>query len=171
MVAQSKNLKINMKKLLSIVAALAFVTSASAQVVASYDFEDGTNKGWSVWDNKTNEIVKGSKAEGVTSGEYAMEVAIGTSFGFTSKTPKMKYKVTADVFNKWGDADSYLKISYYDKVANKMITQEPVSLPSGKGTASFSHTFKAKDAGLYRVLFYGKKGRFVLDNVKVEVVK
>ncbi len=156
-----------MKKLFAMIAAMAVISSASAQVVANYDFEDGTNKGWSVWGGKTNEIVQG---EGVKAGTYAMEVATGTSFAFNSKAPKQTYKVTADVFSKFGNIEGYLKVFYYDKANNKMIPFEPVELSKEKGFSQVSHTFKAKEMGQYRVQFYGKKGRFILDNVKVELV-
>ncbi len=155
-----------MKKIITAVVALLFVATASAQVVKQFDFEDGTTEGWKCWANKTNNIVQTD----VKSGKNAMDVAVGTYFQFHTKEAKSTYKVSADVFDKWGGSEVMCKVEYYDKKANAMVEVKVQPMEKAKGHSHLAFDFKAKTVGMHRVTFYAPKGRFQLDNVKVELM-
>ncbi|MFI3320781.1 MAG: hypothetical protein SNH01_08940 [Rikenellaceae bacterium] len=155
-----------MKKLFTAVVALLFVATTSAQVVKQFDFENGNTEGWKCWANKTNNIVQTD----VKSGKNAMDVAVGTYFQFNTKEPKTTYKISADVFDKWGNAEVMAKVEYYDKKENKMVEVKVQPMAKAKGHSHFTFNFKTKVVAMHRVTFYSPKGRFQLDNVKVELM-
>ncbi len=160
-----------MKKLLSLLAAVAFVATSSAQVIVSYDFENGTNEGWSVWNKQTNKMVEGEQAK---DGKYAYEVKIGTSFGVKGLREGETYIISADTRYVGGKDAPQVAISYYSSETKKNAILQTTQLPTDKAYTKFVAEFTPKQSIGHRFTFSAAPGKpctFVLDNVKIEKKK
>ncbi len=158
-----------MKKIFSLIAALAFVATASAQVISTYDFEDGkAPEKWGVWMNKTNSVTDKAK-----DGKYALEVKVGTYFNFNVPEPKTTYKVSMDINHIWGPDPASIVVAFYNPKTKKLEELKRVEISSEKGYKHYPIEFKTKVQGYHRVtIATGKSGSDILvDNVKVEKLK
>lgn len=156
-----------MKKLLSLIAAVAFVSTSSAQVLASYDFEDGSSDGWKVWQNKTNAVLGADKAK---DSKHAYEVKVGSFFDMKGVKEGVTYDITADSKYLWGKDAPQVAIHFYNPDTKKLELLKTIKLPKDKDFAKFRGAFKAKKSAMHRVTFSCTPDApctFVLDNVKV----
>lgn len=156
-----------MKRVITLIAAAFVVATTSAQTLANYDFEDGTNDGWSVWQNKKNEVLGADKAK---SSSHAYEVKTGTSFGLKGVTADVTYEITADVKYVWGKEAPQVAVHFYNADTKKLELLKTIKLPMDKEYKKFRGVFKAKKSAMHRVTFSCTPDApctFILDNVKV----
>ncbi len=158
-----------MKKILTLIAAVACFASASAQVIMSNDFEDGTAGTWNMWEKKEVKIVGADQAK---DSKHAVDFFTGGYCDVKGVKEGLTYKASADVCCKWGEDGGTLMIQGYDPKAKKLVTIKEVSLPTSREYKSVSITFKAKFGGYHRLSYSPSQGnqcKYVVDNLKVEV--
>ncbi len=160
-----------MKKILTLIAAFAFVATASAQVLMSNDFEDGTAGTWKVWENKEASIVGADKAK---DSKHAIELFTGGYCDVKGVQAGSTYVASADVKCTWSEHGGILRIQGYDPKAKKLVTVKEVALPSGNSFSNVKLSFKAKYGGYYRFAITPEGGssfKYIVDNMKVEKVE
>ncbi len=160
-----------MKKILTLIAAVACFASASAQVIMSNDFEDGTAGTWKVWENKEAVVVGSDQAK---DSKHAIELFTGGFCDIKGVQAGNTYVASADVKCTWADQGGILRIQGYDPKAKKLVDIKEVSLPSGKNFSTVKLSFKAKYGGYYRFSIVPENNssfKFIVDNMKVEKVQ
>ncbi len=158
-----------MKKIVTLIAAFALVATASAQVLMSNDFEDGTAGTWKVWENKELKVVGADQAK---DSKHAAELYTGGFCDVKGVKDGLTYTVTADVNWKWGEEPGVFIIQGYNPKIKKLENIKEVKLPTTKGYQKVSVSFKAKYGGYHRLAYSPTPGvavRYVVDNLKVEV--
>lgn len=145
--------------------ALVCVATASAEVVASYDFESGIDPKWKTWENKENKLVAGNGSK------QAMEARNGSYFEFSAKSAKQQFVLTADVKHVWGNGTPRVAIWGATGKDKKVETIKEYDIDMDKNFKTISFKFKSLAPGYHRVTFIPgvqTGGCIILDNVKVE---
>ncbi len=166
-----------MKKILLTFAAVAMMaTAASAQVLLDMNFEDGTHT-FTAW-GKADNLITIVDSDKANNSEHAMQIRTGsgvTAKGFKANT---KYRLSFDKKFVNGKANGLVTLSVYDPDAegkSRELIREEMSMEKEYETMSFEFTSPRPYAG-HRLTFVpssgGKGGGcYLIDNVKIEVVK
>ncbi len=160
-----------MKKVVTLLAALTCVATASAQMLMNNDFEDGTAGTWKMWQSKEAKIVGSDQAK---DSKHAIDLFTGGYCDIKGVKEGMTYVATADVNWKWGEEPGMILIQGYNPKSKKLENIKEVKLPTSKGYQKISITFKAKYGGYHRFTYTptpGSPGKYVMDNMKVEMVQ
>ncbi len=160
-----------MKKIVTLLAAVIICASASAQVVFTNDFEDGTAGAWKFWGDKEVVILG---AEQANNSKYALDLFTGGYCIVKGLQAGSTYTASVDVKWKRSDAPGKLSIQAYDSNVKKLVNLKEVDLPMNNSEfKTVKITFKAK-GGQHRIALSpeaNKPYRYVVDNFKVEKVK
>ncbi len=159
-----------MKKIVTLIAAVIICASASAQVVFTNDFEDGTAGAWKFWGNKEASILGADQAK---DSKYALDLFTGGYCIVKGLQAGSTYAAYVDA--KWvrSDAPGVFAIQAYDAEAKKLANLKETELPMESEYKTVKLVFKAK-GGQHRVSLTpteGKPCRYVIDNIKVEKIK
>lgn len=143
---------------------------ASAQLVISDDFEDGTYSKWKVWNNQQNEMSEGINAY---EGAHAYQIKVGTFITVRDVKANSRYKVTFFVRSLAEKGSAKVAIARYDANQKKMVNfkDEFVELTNEYKLVTFFFNTR-KQATTHRVILTPVEGsgRFIVDNFVVEQV-
>ncbi len=166
-----------MKKILLTFAAVAMMASvASAQVLLDLNFEDGTHT-FRAW-GKQDTLVAIVGADKAKDGEHAVQFRTGGWMDVKGFKKDVKYRLSFDKKFVGGKSDGLITLAVYNPEVEgnfQNVIKEPMSMVKEYETVSFEFTSPRPFAG-HRLTFSpsseGKGGgNFIIDNVKIEVVK
>ncbi len=153
-----------MKKIITLLASIAFIATASAtEVIKEYDFE-GEFTPWKVWNNKQQNKVLG--ADMAKDSKKAIEVRDGSFFDYHAPKAKTTYILTADVKHMWGSNTPKVVAAGYDPEVQKLVDLKVVEISMDKEYQKVTMKFKTKYPGYHRVTFI-PGGCITVDNVKL----
>ncbi|MFI3269301.1 MAG: carbohydrate binding domain-containing protein [Rikenellaceae bacterium] len=166
-----------MKKLLMTFAAVAMmVSAASAQSLLDMNFEDGTHtfKAWSQQDTLLT-VVDSSKAN---NSEHALQFKVGAFVDVKGFKKDVKYRLSFDKKFVNGKTDGSVTLSVYNPdVEGKFqkIVDQKLSQVKEFETVSYEFTSPRPFGGHRLVITPSSEGKgggcFIIDNLKIEVVK
>lgn len=143
---------------------------ASAQLMVSDDFEDGTYSMWKVWNNQQNEMAESINAY---EGAHAYQIKVGTFFSLRDVKANSRYRVTFFVRSLTEKGSAKIALSRYDVNQKKMINfrSEFVELTDQYKLVKFNFDTR-KQATTHRVTLVPVEGsgRFIIDNFVVEQI-
>lgn len=163
-----------MKRIVTTAVAILLISTASAQVLFSENFEKGTLERWMPWQNRTDQIkiVEGAKAK---NSQYAMSYRTGVFTDFKGVKEGVTYRVTFDSNIVLGEQPGTVRLNFYNPEIKKMITLTSFEIPAEKGFQRVEFTFTSKITGGSRLVFVpnntGSGAEFIVDNIKIEQVE
>ncbi len=156
-----------MKKILSTLAMLACIATASAEVVTQYDFE-GEFKPLKVWGDTPNKVVGANLAK---DSQKAIEVKTGTYLEFHAKKAKTTYTLTLDMKHMWGKNPPRVVAAGIDPSVKKLVDLKYVDVSMDKEYQKITLKFKTKASGYHRITIIPglqSGGCVIVDNLKLE---
>ncbi len=166
-----------MKKILLTFAAVAMMASvASAQVLLDMNFEDGTHvlRPWA----KATELITVVDSDKANNSKHAVQIKTGAGTAIKGFKENVKYRLTFDKKFVGGKANGLVTLTVYDPEAEgkfRSIIKEELSQVKEYETVSFEFTSPRPFANHHLTFVPSSSGKgggcYLIDNVKIEVVK